>query len=117
MSWAELLGLMGLTLVGWFWLDSIRVREIGVQAARAACRREDVQLLDESVAARSVRIARDDEGRACLQRVYEFEYSRSGNDRVRGSVTLRGRDVVMLDVVGRRAATEREAGFTLHTLH
>jgi len=103
MSFGELLSVMVLVLVGWFWLDSIRTREIGVQAARAACRREGVQLLDDTVAARSLRLARDDEGRACLQRVYEFEYSNSGNDRQTGSVMLRGRDVVMLDV-GARAS-------------
>ncbi|BAL24381.1 DUF3301 domain-containing protein [Azoarcus sp. KH32C] len=103
MSFGELLSVIGLCLAGWFWLDCIRMREIGVQAARAACRREGVQLLDDTVATRSLRFARDDEGRACLQRVYEFEYSNSGNDRQTGSVMLRGREVVMLDI-GPRAS-------------
>ncbi|HJV24274.1 MAG TPA: DUF3301 domain-containing protein [Aromatoleum sp.] len=103
MSFWELLSVMALVLVGWYWLDSIRTREIGVQAAKAACQREGVQLLDDTVATRSLRIARDDNGRACLQRVYEFEYSNSGNDRQAGSVMLRGREVVMLDI-GPRAS-------------
>lgn len=108
-SFAELLALMALALVGWFWLDSIRIREIGMQAARAACQREGVQLLDDTVATRSLRFARDDDGRLCLQRAYEFEYSRTGNDRVRGSVMLRGREVVLLDVSGSAAPS-----FTVH---
>lgn len=100
---------MALALVGWFWLDSIRIREIGMQAARAACQREGVQLLDDTVATRSLRFARDEHGRLCLQRVYEFEYSRSGNDRVRGSVMLQGREVVLLDVSRSAVPT-----FTVH---
>ncbi|NMG42761.1 DUF3301 domain-containing protein [Aromatoleum toluvorans] len=98
MSFAELLALMLLCLCGWFWLDGVRTREIGVQAARAACRREGVQFLDETVSSRSFRLVRDEDGRLCPQRVYEFEYSVSGNDRVRGSVMLRGKEVVMIEV-------------------
>lgn len=109
MTFAELLALMLLCLCGWFWLDSARTREIGVQAAKAACRREGVQFLDETVSSRSLRFVRDDDGRLCPQRVYEFEYSVSGNDRVHGSVTLRGKDVVMLEIGPRGAPT-----FTLH---
>jgi uncharacterized protein DUF3301 len=101
MSFAELLALILLCLLGWFWLDSIRVRELGVQAARSACRREGVQLLDDTVSIRSVRLARDDDGRLSLRRVYDFEYSGSGDDRQRGSVMLLGGEVVLLDV-GRR---------------
>ena len=102
MSFLELLSLMVLCLIGWLWLDGVKAREIGVQAARAACRREGVQLLDDTVASRSLRLARDDGGRMCLQRVYDFEFSDSGNDRLSGSVMLRGREVVLLDVGTRR---------------
>jgi len=105
MSFLELVALMVLCLTGWLWLDSVKAREVGVQAARGACRREGVQLLDDTVSNRSLRLARDDDGRMCLQRVYDFEYSDSGNDRQRGSVMLRGKEVVMLDVGPRRAPT------------
>lgn len=108
MSLTELFALVLLCLLGWFWLDSIRVRELGVQAARAACRREGVQFLDETVSIRSVRFARDDDGRLSLRRVYDFEYSGSGDDRQRGSVMLLGGEVVLLDV-GRRPPQ-----FTVH---
>jgi len=98
MSALELFALIGLCLCGWFWLDGVRTREIGVLAARGACRREGVQFLDDTVSLRSLRLARDDNGRMCPQRVYEFEYSASGNDRLRGSVMLRGKEVVMLEI-------------------
>lgn len=98
MNTAELFVLILLCLLAWFWLDSIKVRELGVKAARESCLREGVQLLDDTVAFRSLRPARDDNGQVLLQRVYDFEYSGSGNDRYRGSLMLLGREVVMLDV-------------------
>jgi hypothetical protein len=110
MTFPELLALIVLCLGGWLWLDGIRTREIGVQAARAACAREGVQFLDDTVSLRSLRLARNDEGRMCPQRVYEFEYSVSGNDRMRGSVMVRGKEVVMLEIAPRGAPTT----FTLH---
>lgn len=96
----EVVFLIALCALAWFWVDTVRVREVGMAAARQACQREGVQLLDDTVAFRSLRFARDDDGRLGLQRTYEFEYSDSGDDRYRGSVMLLGREVVMLDVSG-----------------
>ncbi|MDT3671646.1 MAG: DUF3301 domain-containing protein [Aromatoleum sp.] len=107
----ELLGFALLCALGWYWFDSVRARDIAVEAARAACRREDVQLLDETVAGRSVRAARDDDGRLRLRRVYDFEFSSSGNDRRRGSLVLLGGRVVMLDV---DLGPTRASTFTLY---
>lgn len=109
MSPTELFALIVLCLLGWFWLDSIKVREAGVQAARAACKREGVQLLDDTVSIRSVRLGRNGDGRVCFRRVYDFEFSGSGDDRQRGSVMLLGTEVVLLDLGARAAPT-----FTLH---
>lgn len=97
MSALELFVFLALCLLGWFWLDGVRARELGVAAARASCARAGVQFLDETVAARSLRLARDEDGRMRLRRAYDFEYSASGNDRRRGSVVLLGREVVLLD--------------------
>ena len=93
---------VALCAIAWFWLDTVKVREIGRAAAKLACRREGVQLLDDTVAFRSLRLARNDDGRVALRRVYDFEYSADGNDRYRGSVMLLGREVVMLDVSAHR---------------
>lgn len=98
MNLSEVLFLV-LTAIGvWFWLDSLKTREIGVNAARKACQDDDLQFLDETVVGTSVRLARDDEGRLRLRRVYSFEYSDTGNDRRSGSVTLLGHDVEILHV-------------------
>lgn len=82
----------------WFWLDSLKAREIGIEAARQACAEEGLQFLDETVVGRSLRLARDDEGRLRWQRIYAFEYSDTGDNRRAGSVTLLGHSVELLHV-------------------
>ena len=95
----DLLELIGLLLLGggvWLWLDSLNAREAGVRATQKACADEGLQLLDETVAIRSLRPARDEAGRLRLRRVYGFEYSDTGDNRRSGSVTLLGQDVEYL---------------------
>jgi len=97
----ELLELLVLALLGaavWLWLDSLKAREIGVKAAQAACADEGLQFLDDTVAIRSLRLVRDDDGRLRLRRVYGFEYSDTGDNRRPGTVTLLGQRVELLHV-------------------
>lgn len=103
--------LLLLALAGvWFWLDTLKAREAGVQAARAACDEEGWQFLDESVVGRGVRFARDDEGRLRLRRLYAFEYSESGCERRPGTVTLLGQQVEWLSIRHAPRPGERDIG-------
>jgi hypothetical protein len=98
MDFYELLLVFLLAGGAWLWLDSIKAREIGIQAAQRACAEGDVQFLDETVLWCSLKLVRDDEGRLKLRRIYEFEYSESGNDRRIGSVTMLSHEVEFLQV-------------------
>ena len=80
----------------WFWLDSLKAREIGMAAAHQACAAEGVQLLDETVVGALPRFGRDAGGRLRLRRVFSFEFSDTGNNRRRGSVTLLAHEVELL---------------------
>ena len=97
-SFPQLLALMLLTLVAWFWFDNLKAREQGIKAVQAACKQEGVQLLDETVSGRFPRLVRDESGRMVMKRVYEFEYSSSGQDRFYGAIMLIGTEVAMLDI-------------------
>jgi hypothetical protein len=97
----ESLSILLLGALAWLWYDSLKAREAGVREARSACADEDLQLLDDTVAFRSLRIARDDIGRLRLQRTYGFEYSDTGDNRREGSVTLLGQDVVLVSLRAR----------------
>ncbi|PKO72753.1 MAG: DUF3301 domain-containing protein [Betaproteobacteria bacterium HGW-Betaproteobacteria-14] len=94
----ELIGLAVLAGGGWLWLDSLRARDIGIAAARAACEAEGLQLLDDTVSIGSLKPARNEDGQLLLRRVYTFEYSDTGDNRRSGSVVLLGHRVMLLNV-------------------
>jgi hypothetical protein len=94
----ELAALFLFLVAGWFWLDSLRARDVALDGARRACEAEGVQLLDWTVALRRIRLGRDEEGRRGFQRTYEFEFSDTGNNRIGGSITVLGRQLLSLNL-------------------
>jgi hypothetical protein len=94
----EILSLVVFAGVVWLWLDSLRAREVAVRAARAACVAEELLLLDDTVAIANLKLKRDDDGQVKLQRAYDFEYSDTGNNRLKGSVVLLGHRVMLLNI-------------------
>ena len=97
-STAEILSMLLLGVGVWFVLGSLKAREAAVDASRAACKAEGLLFLDDTVAIESTRPVRDSEGRLRLRRVYGFEYSDTGNNRRKGSVTIMGDAVVTIYV-------------------
>lgn len=85
---AEILAAALLAALAWFWSDSLRARESAVRAARLACTADGVQLLDDTVALAALGLQRGDDGWPVLRRIYRFEFSDTGNNRLEGSVTL-----------------------------
>jgi hypothetical protein len=86
----ELAAVALLLLAGWLWFDSLRAREAAIRAARCACEADGVLLLDDTVALAAFGLRRRDNGRLALKRVYRFEFSDTGNNRLEGSVTMLG---------------------------
>jgi hypothetical protein len=88
-------GLILLILLGmllWFWQDTLRVRELALQAAREVCANQQLQLLDATVTVQRLALRRL-AGQAVLQRTFQFTYSRDGNDRLTGFVITLGNHV------------------------
>jgi hypothetical protein len=98
MPYIEIAGMLLLAAIAWLWLDSLKAREVAVRAAREACHAEGLQLLDDTVAIASLWPVRDAEGRIRLQRAYDFEFSDTGDNRLKGGVVLRGHRVVLLNL-------------------
>jgi hypothetical protein len=86
----EVLVVASLAATGWFLWSSLRAREAANAAIRPACSAEGFLFLDDTVALDRIRLRRDDEGRARIERVYRFDYSDTGDNRRRGYVTLLG---------------------------
>ena len=106
----EILGILVVGALAWLWYDSLKAREAAVRAAREVCAAEGLLLLDDTVAISGLKPARDEDGRLKLQRAYDFEYSDTGNNRLKGSVVMQGHRMVLFNV-GLRIAPE---GRTLH---
>lgn len=89
----------------WLWFDSTAAREAGIAAVRKICRTDGLQLLDETIAIRSLKLKRNEGGRLGLYRIYEFEYSDTGDNRRRGSVHVLGRKPTIINVGVRTASS------------
>ena len=106
----EGLSIVLLAAIAWLWLDSLKVREAAVRAAKEICSAEGLLLLDDTVAIAGIRLARGEDGRVRLQRAYDFEFSDTGNNRLKGSVVMLGHRLVLFNV-GLRVVPETR---TLH---
>lgn len=85
----NLLAILLLLLVGWFWLDSLRAREIAIGICQAACMQQELQFLDQAVALRRLGLSWRAEG-VRVRRVYRFDFSEEGLGRRNGYIVLRG---------------------------
>jgi len=86
----EIGGFLAAGLVAWFVLDSLRARERAVEHGRQACKRGDVQFLDDTVQCVRTRLARNADGQVQVRRHYRFEFSETGNNRRLGRIVMLG---------------------------
>jgi hypothetical protein len=91
--------LLALTiLAGWFWLDSMRMREAAVLIGAEACRRHDVQFLDDTVSLNRLGLYRDGRGHMRIRRTYQFDFSESGDNRCRAYIVMVGGQLEVLQM-------------------
>ena len=90
MDWLILLVVAALV---WFWIDSLRALEAARNAGKLACKKYDVQFLDDAVSGIALALVHDELGRLALRRTYRFEFSETGNSRLEGRLTLLGTKV------------------------
>ncbi len=95
---------------GWFWHDSMRARERAVRLGRDTCRRQNLLFLDDTVALDSLSVVRGDRGGLALRRIYRFEFSDTGNNRLKGAVTLTG---IRLELITLEPFAAYDGGNTL----
>ncbi len=77
----------------WFWLTSLKTREIAVGLAKQAAQSSDVQFLDDTVVLNKIGLGRTRKGTLAFQRVYAFEFALSGEQRYTGQVAMQGKVV------------------------
>ena len=80
--------------LGAFWWTSSHARELAITHARRACQAQQLQLLDQTVSLRRLKLSRNAKGGSCFRREYDFEFTDSGAHRDRGTVTMRGHELL-----------------------
>ncbi len=98
MDFLDLLFILLVAAVAWFWLDSLRALETARNAGRRACNGAGVQFLDDTVAATALALDRDARGRLALRRTYRFEFSDTGDNRREGTLVLLGARVISVSM-------------------
>ena len=86
----EILFLIALGLVIWFWQDTLHARELAVSRARQYCQDMHFQFLDETVAMISLKPGRNHAGNFSFHRYYHFEFSLDGHNRYSGTAYIIG---------------------------
>ncbi len=77
------------TAAAWLW-HAHGLRERALERVKQHCARLDLELLDGNVALRKLTFARDAQGRKRLARIYNFEFTVTGEHRHPGSITMFG---------------------------
>jgi uncharacterized protein DUF3301 len=81
--------LLAIALAVWVWMDALTARERAVRHGHALCKEAGVQLLDQTVSLKRLRLVRRD-GLPTLARRYGFDVSVDGSDRHRGHLDMEG---------------------------
>jgi hypothetical protein len=81
----------------WMWRGhGIRERALGL--AKQHCAKLDVELLDGAVALRRLAILRDARGHRRLARLYDFEFTVTGEQRLRGQISMFGQHLGRIEL-------------------
>lgn len=87
-----------LLLIGVYWSNAMKAREIAFIAVKVHCQKMDVQLLDEYVALIGIWPKRDDDGKIKAWRSYQFEFTSTGDERYNGKVVMMGDKVLRIQL-------------------
>ncbi len=94
----QLIIILALAGIVWFWWDSSGAREIAISAATLTCKKAGVQLLDFTVGLQKIRLQRNELGQMKLARLYSFEFTQTGSLRNHGYVVTLGKNVFKIEI-------------------
>ena len=94
---SEILYLVILGFIVWFWRDSMQAKELAVKASSRACKQINAQFLDQTVVLTKLRLCRTKSGTMALCRLYTFDFTLDGQVRREGVITMKGQ--LILDLV------------------
>lgn len=100
--------LLFVAAVAWLWRGH-GIRERALQLAKQHCARLDIELLDGNVALRRLAVQRDARGQRRLARIYGFEFTVTGEQRLAGSISMFGQQLGRIELDAYPITTPDEA--------
>lgn len=94
MNLIDLLIIIGLTLLIWFWLESMKINEKARIIGAKLCKKNNVQFLDDTVHLSSIKFGKNSYNQIKLLRKYKFEFTNSEYHRYNGELTLVGQQLL-----------------------
>jgi len=98
MTVPEFIILFSLIAVIYYWIDTIRAKEIAVIHGKNACKDAGVTFLDQTVEIKKVRLKRNPRGTVVFYREYKFEFSSDGIRRVDAEIIMLGKQLLKLQL-------------------
>ena len=85
-----------------FWWKTQGIKQLAYTIAKRRCEEANVQLLDQSVMLKRLRIRRVHSGGLSVVRFFEFEFTASGAERYQGEVEMLGQHLVRVGMEAHR---------------
>ena len=98
MTVPEFLILFSLIVIIFYWIDTIRTKEIAVMHGKNACKDAGVTFLDQTVEIKKVRLKRNPRGTVVFYREYQFEFSSDGIRRYPATIIMLGKQLLNLQL-------------------
>jgi hypothetical protein len=86
----ELITLIILFLIAWFFWSGTRSKEIACSAGKTYCTEQGVQFLDHTVEQKRLRLTKDTRNNPVWYRSYQFEFATNGEFRYQGMIEMYG---------------------------
>lgn len=94
-------------VAAWFWRGH-GIRERALELVKRHCAKLDIELLDGNVALRRLALQRDAGGNRRLARLYDFEFTVTGEQRLSGSISMFGQQLGRIELDAYPISTPQE---------
>ncbi|VXB05031.1 conserved hypothetical protein [Pseudomonas sp. 8AS] len=94
-------------VAAWLWRGH-GIRERALELVKRHCAKLDIELLDGNVALRGLALQRDTRGNRRLARLYDFEFTVTGEQRLSGSISMFGQQLGRIELDAYPISTPQE---------
>lgn len=94
----QLMGVSSISLIAYLIWQHNNISMVASAAAMRRCQQEGVQLLDQTVLLKNIRLTRSSRSLIAVRRCYQFEFSSIGDYRYKGTINMHGKYVDTIEL-------------------